>query len=313
MKISVVIPSYRRTDVLGFCLDALLAQNRRADELIVVVREDDAASRELVASYEDVRCVLVNQPGAVHAMAQGSLASSGDIICFSDDDARPHRDWLSRIEAGFVADATISALGGRDCIHEADGSPRPTSLTQDVGIFHAYGRLVGNHHRGRGAARRVDVLKGVNSAYRREALALPVGLRGAGTQIHFEVVMGAFIQRQGGQLSYDPQIQVDHYPAMRQDADQRGAPSREAVAGHAYNLSMAAAIKGPGFLLARIFYACLIGDAAMPGFARALMALAKGDKETASRVAAALSGNLAAAKDWLLGKRPTFLRPKQLV
>ncbi|MEI6453719.1 MAG: glycosyltransferase [Actinomycetes bacterium] len=210
MKISVVIPSYRRTDVLGFCLDALFGQDRLADELIVVVREDDEKSRRFLTSYENVRCVLVNQAGAVHAMAHGALASSGDIICFTDDGARPHRDWLSRIEAGFLAEPGLAALGGRDCIHEADGSPRPTLLTEEVGIFRSYGRLIGNHHRGQGQARRVDVLKGVNSAYRREALALPVGLRDRhGGQ--FEVVMGAFIQRNGGQLSYDPELQVDHY------------------------------------------------------------------------------------------------------
>ena len=309
MRISVVIPSYRRTDVLGSCIEALLAQDRQADEVIVVVREDDHESRELVGRYDAVRCVLVTEPGAVHAMAKGALASDGDVICFSDDDARAHRDWLARIEAVLEGDAGLAAVGGRDLIHELDGSPRPTTLSEEVGVFHWYGRLVGNHHRGTGPARDVDVLKGVNSAYRREFLALPEGLRGAGTQIHFEVVMGSSIIKRGGRLSYDPAILVDHYPAKRQDADQRDAPPASAIAGHAYNLTTAAAVRSPWRLIARVTYATTVGDAAMPGLLRALLALARGDLATAKRLGGALSGNLAAARDWVLGRRPRYAVP----
>lgn len=309
MRISVVIPSYRRTDVLGHCIEALEAQERPADELIVVVREDDLESRELLKAYPAVREVLVDEPGAVRAMAEGSLASSGEVICFSDDDARPRPDWLARIEAAFNADPDLAAVGGRDVIFELDGSPRPTSLTPRVGIFHWYGRLEGNHHRGEGPARDVDVLKGVNSAYRRAWLALPLGLRGAGTQIHFEVVMGSSIIARGGRLRYDPAITVDHYPAKRQDADQRDAPPREAVAGHAYNLTTAAAVRSPWRLPLRLAYATLLGDAAMPGLLRALLSLLSGDLATARRLPGALSGNLAAALDFARGRRPRYAVP----
>ena len=308
MKFSVVVPSYRRPDALRRCLPALLDQSRPADEIIVVVRIDDDESRAVLADYPMVLEVLVDQPGAVWAMTQGALASSGEVIAFTDDDACPSPSWLGQLEAVY-GDPTIGAAGGRDVIHDPDGSLRIEPLREQVGVISSFGRLIGNHHLGSGPPRDVDVLKGVNSSYRREVLALPSGLRGAGTQIHFEVAMGAMVHKAGRRLVYDPTITVDHHPAERQDLDQRGAPPVSAVAGHAYNLTTSIGLLGGGRMVVRYLYAVLIGDRAMPGIVRALVLVAQGDRSALTRLAGALSGNTAALWDRARGRRPTFVRP----
>ena len=308
MKISVVVPSYRRPDDLSRCLPALLAQERPADEIVVVVRTDDVDSRQLLSTYPMVREVTVTEPGAVWAMAQGSLASTGDVIAFTDDDACPAPGWLRKIEATYATDPTIGAVGGRDIIHEPDGSLRVETLQPQVGIITRLGRLIGNHHRGTGPPRDVDVLKGVNSSYRRDVLALPTGLRGAGTQIHFEVAMGVMVRQAGARLIYDPQITVDHHPAERQDRDKRGAPPASAVAGHAYNLTTSIGLLGTSRMLARFAYAVIVGDRAMPGILRAVLLLGQGDRAAMTRLRGSLAGNTAAAVDRLRGFRPTFVR-----
>ena len=122
MRISVVVPSYRRPDALARCLPALSAQERSADEIIVVLHEDDAASLALMAGWGSVRTVTVAKPGAVWAMATGALASDGDVIAFTDDDACPSPTWLAQVDACFASDPSIGAVGGRDIIHEPDGS-----------------------------------------------------------------------------------------------------------------------------------------------------------------------------------------------
>ena len=309
MRISVVVPSYRRPDALANCLPALLGQERAADEIIVVVRTDDEESRALLSAFPDVTEVTVDAPGAVWAMTQGSLASSGDVIAFTDDDACPPPSWLRQLETTYDLDPTIGAVGGRDIIHEPDGSLRIEALQSDVGIITPVGRLIGNHHRGTGPARDVSVLKGVNSSYRREVLALPSGLRGAGTQIHFEVAMGVMVRRAGARLVYDPSITVDHHPADRQDLDKRGAPPAEAVAGHAYNLTTSIGMLGMSRMLVRYAYAVLVGDRAMPGILRAVVLLAQGDRASLTRLRGSLAGNTAALGDRLRGVRPTFVRP----
>jgi len=309
MRISVVVPSYRRPDALARCLPALLAQERPADEIIVVVREEDDASRTLLGGFPSVTTILVDRPGAVWAMTEGAVASTGDVIAFTDDDACPSISWLHQIEATYLQDAAIGAVGGRDIIHEADGSLRVEALQEEVGIITPIGRLIGNHHRGTGPARDVSVLKGVNSSYRREVLALPSGLRGAGTQIHFEVAMGVMVRKAGARLVYDPLITVDHHPADRQDLDKRGAPPAAAVAGHAYNLTTSIGLLGTGRLLSRYCYAVLVGDRAMPGILRAVLLVAQGDQAALTRLRGSLSGNTAALVDHLRGVRPTFVRP----
>ena len=312
MKLSVVIPSYHRPDALVHCLEALNRQHRLADEVIVVIREDDDASRQLLASHPHVDVVSVTTPGAVFAMTQGALRSHGDVIAFTDDDARPHDDWLQRIEEAYGADPKVAAVGGRDVIYDAEHTPRPMSLTTDVGRLTWFGRLIGNHHRGTGPARDVVVLKGVNSSYRREMLGLPEGLRGKGTQIHFEVAMGLRIILRGGILRYDPSILVDHYPAERQDADKRAAPPAASIAGYAYNLTTSVAMLGPSRLAIRYLYAVLVGDAAMPGLVRALALTVRRDPHVARRLRGALAGNTAALKDAILRRRPSFVCPPPL-
>ena len=178
-----------------------------------------------------------------------------------------------------------------------------------MGIITPVGRLIGNHHRGTGPPRDVSVLKGVNSSYRREVLALPSGLRGAGTQIHFEVAMGLMVRQAGFRLVYDPSITVDHHPADRQDLDKRGAPPAEAVAGHAYNLTTSIGLLGMGRMLVRCAYAVLVGDRAMPGVLRAVILLAQGDRAALTRLRGSLAGNTAALVDRFRGVRPTFVRP----
>ncbi len=308
MRVSVVIPSYHRPEALRCCLDALARQERAPEECVVVIRDDDHASAALLAETPWATMVTVDQPGAVHAMTAGALASTGAVIAFTDDDARPHPDWVARLVAAYEKDPSIAAVGGRDIIYDGDHQ-RAVTLTTDVGRLTWFGRLIGNHHRGEGGPRDVVVLKGVNSSYRRESLALPDGLRGTGTQIHFEVAMGLRIVTAGGRLVYDPTIQVDHHPAERQDADTREAPPASAIAAHAYNLTMSIAMLGTTRLLLRCLYAVGVGDAAMPGVGRAALLALRRSPHVSVRLRGALSGNLAATRDALGGVRPTFISP----
>jgi hypothetical protein len=55
------------------------------------------------------------------------------------------------------------------------------------------------------------VVQAANMALRREALALPDGLRGSGAQAHFEVAMCLWARKRDWRIVYDPAIVVDHY------------------------------------------------------------------------------------------------------
>lgn len=111
MRISVVIPVLDDSRELAGCLDALAAQTRPADEIVVVDNgsSDDSAT---VARAGGARVVAEAVRGIPSAAAAGYDAATGDVIARLDADSRPGTDWLERIETAFAEDPELAALSG---------------------------------------------------------------------------------------------------------------------------------------------------------------------------------------------------------
>jgi len=244
MKVTVLVPTWRRPDDLARCLSALLRQQRAPDEIVVIARADDEATHACLAEHVtprvlNVHVALVDEPGQVAALNRGLEAASGDVIAITDDDAAPRTDWVARIAAAFEADPKLGALGGRDWVHEngrvLDGE-QPL-----VGKVRLSGRIVGNHHLGVGDAREVDLLKGANMSYRRDAIRgirFDPRLRGAGAQVHNDMAFSMSVKRAGWKLVYDPLVAVDHFPAPRPGEEPRNAQTLASKRNAAYNLHL---------------------------------------------------------------------------
>jgi glycosyltransferase involved in cell wall biosynthesis len=106
LRVSVVVPTYHREDLLERCLQALVFQDfpKDAYEILVV---DDGRSPETEAFVECFRarhdgphiCYLRPPPGKrgpAAARNTGWGAALGEVIAFTDDDTVPMRRWLSR-------------------------------------------------------------------------------------------------------------------------------------------------------------------------------------------------------------------------
>jgi glycosyltransferase involved in cell wall biosynthesis len=304
--VSVVIPTYRRPEYLRRCLQAVITQSIRPDEVVVVRRPDDQGAITVLHEYHDqcIRPVIVTKPGMLAALHVGIRHAAGRIIAFTDDDAVPFADWLESLLCHF-RDASVGAVGGRDIVHNPDDAARP--LTGDVGRIDHWGKLVGNHHLGTGPPRDVMVLKAVNMAFRREALAIPAHLRGWGAQVHFEVATSLWARRQGWRLIYDPGARVDHYVGPRFDADQRWRPRASAVRDAAYNLVFSMLAMEPDLYWRRAAYGLGVGDRAHPGVARAVVAALHGEPEVIRRVVPSIIGQIEALVDIARGRRHVFV------
>ncbi|MEL6163750.1 MAG: glycosyltransferase family 2 protein, partial [Cyanobacteria bacterium J06628_3] len=222
MSIAVIIPTYRRSQDLARCLEALQNLTRPADEVIVVVRDTDTQTWSFLQTFDTknlpLRTATVTVTGVVAAMNAGLDEASTDIVAFTDDDAAPHPDWLARIESHYLADDCVGGVGGRDWVYH--GSDLEDGNSRTVGQVSWFGRVVGNHHIGAGEAREVDVLKGVNMSFRRAAIQdwhFDGRMKGTGAQVHFELAFSLKLKRAGWKLIYDPQVAVNHYPAKRFD------------------------------------------------------------------------------------------------
>jgi cellulose synthase/poly-beta-1,6-N-acetylglucosamine synthase-like glycosyltransferase len=256
----------------------------------VVRRACDADTQAVVeqCAHCDLVDVVVSKTGVLAAMGAGVAAAQGEIVAFIDDDAVPRPDWLQRLVRHFD-DPRVGGVGGRDLIAHPDS---PNILTLDVGRVSPWGKLIGNHHRGTGEARKVMVLKAVGIAFRRSALTLPDGLRGAGAQAHFEVGMCLSALRHGWDLIYDPTAIVDHYGAPRFDADRRGSPHPRAVRDAAFNLVTCLLAEAPDLFWRRALYGLMIGDGATPGLVRATAALLRRERKVLNNVRPSLEGQI---------------------
>lgn len=245
MKLTVLVPTYRRPSDLARCLSALQQQIRPANEVLVTVRDIDTDTWAFLETFNPgslpLKVLTVTVPGVVAAMNLGFETATGNVISVTDDDAAPHPDWLQRIEAHFLADDRLGGLGGRDWMYvngklqDANTQPGASNI---VGRVQWFGRMVGNHHIGEGESREIDLLKGVNMSLRKtaiEGLSCDERMKGTGAQVHFEVALSLSIKRKGWKLIYDPIVAVDHYPAQRFDEDQRDAFNAIAWANKAHN------------------------------------------------------------------------------
>src|SRR4051812_39670363 len=102
IRASVVVPTYRRPDLLDRCLSALVAQDFDPAACEVIVA-DDAAGDETRRQVEKwagasrfaLRYVAVGPPhGPAAARNAGWRAARGEVVAFTDDDCVPDPGWL---------------------------------------------------------------------------------------------------------------------------------------------------------------------------------------------------------------------------
>lgn len=118
-KVSVVIPSYQRPELLSRCLQAMEAQefDLSAIEVIVVSDGPDRYTRQVACSWKyaglvDVRYLaLPKKKGPAAARNAGWKASEAALIAFTDDDTQPDPLWIQSIWNGWKGEPAIVYTG----------------------------------------------------------------------------------------------------------------------------------------------------------------------------------------------------------
>ncbi len=300
MKLSVIVPSYRRPASLRSCLSAILSGTRPPDELVAVVRDTDDESQVLVDELAAsdgrgiLRRVLVKEPGQVAAINQGLRTISGDIICLTDDDTVPSVHWLERLEAGYN-DPAVVGVGGRDRIPDLpDEGP-----AERVGVVTWYGSIIGNHHRGCAGIRPVDHLKGANMSFRRRALpAFDPNLFQAASMLNdTDASLGA---RRHGILLYDPEAVVDHYAVERGAGVSRDIDDPEVVRADSHNWAYCMLKHLPWWgKPAFCVYALCVGQGARFGLLKWLQACVRRRPNAFRQFSASTQGKLQGVRTYL--------------
>ncbi len=231
-KVSVVIRTRDREEVLPECLDRLLADRELPFEIIVVDASSSDATQGVLAQYPTVvNCRLGDVPySAVLARNAGLDRAKGDIVAFIDDDCFVLPGWLRELARAFV-DPEVTAAGGRVIYHPWKrceyGEPiARLDLARDV-IEAEWDRVLYG-------TVEVPHLPGGNCAVRRQA-ALSVGgfdTNFVGSANGEETDFFLRISRLGGRMVFVPTAVVEHRAAPRADRMARS------VTNYIYRYSM---------------------------------------------------------------------------
>ena len=116
MKISVLITTRNRAEILKQCLKSLERQSRKPNEVVVVDNASWDNTREIVESFKKfkVRYFFEKNIGIAYGRNRGLKEAKGDIFAFIDDDCVASKSWLKEIEKTFLGDKNIVGIVGRN-------------------------------------------------------------------------------------------------------------------------------------------------------------------------------------------------------
>ena len=144
VRVSVIIPTFRRAEGLGRALASVIAQEAVAGidvDIIVCDNSPEASARDQVIAFGAASPLTVTfvhepNPGVANARNRAVAACFADFIAFLDDDEEAPGDWLKQLlitQKAYKADVVFGPVTARLANPSGD---RPTSRFD--GYFNAF-------------------------------------------------------------------------------------------------------------------------------------------------------------------------------
>lgn len=218
MKISVVICTYNRAQMLRGALESLLSQSisQKDYEVIIVDNASTDNTQDVVQEFlqhDNVQYIYEMTPGLSRARNIGWRLTTGTYVAFLDDDAIPSTQWLEKTLEAFNMVKTIHmCVGGK--IELALPEKRPTWLADDLlfclsGLDCSDEPIILNNT--------PYFLHGCNMAFKKTTLEHfggfneSLGRKGASLISGGETLLQKEIIKNGGSSFYHPDASVLHH------------------------------------------------------------------------------------------------------
>lgn len=140
-RVSVVVCTYNGARVIRDCMEGLMRLEYPDFEVIVVSDGSTDQTAQIVSEYP-FRLISTENRGLSAARNTGMLAATGEIVAYTDDDARPDPHWLYYLAHSFkkygfagVGGPNIAPAGDgmiADCVANAPGGPVHVLLSDRV-------------------------------------------------------------------------------------------------------------------------------------------------------------------------------------
>jgi GT2 family glycosyltransferase len=197
-RVSVVVCTYNGERTIRDCLEGLARLDYPNFEVIVVNDGSTDRTARIAAEY-DVRLISTHNRGLSAARNTGMEAATGEIVAYTDDDARPDPHWLYYLAHSFrkhgfagVGGPNIAPAGDgfvAECIANAPGGPVHVLLSDRV----------------------AEHIPGCNMAFRREILQEVGGCDPTYRTAGDDVDLCWRVQQAGGTLGFHPAALVWHH------------------------------------------------------------------------------------------------------
>jgi len=138
---SIIIPTYGRPKLLRECLDSIasLAYPKDKFEVIVVDDGSETSLADIVGAFQkkiDVKLLRQENAGPATARKRGADESSGTYLAFTDDDCKPSRDWLDRLEEPLNRNHELLVAGRT--VNDLPGNPYSTASQLITDFLYSY-------------------------------------------------------------------------------------------------------------------------------------------------------------------------------
>jgi len=214
MTVTVIVVTLNRPDCVRRCLNCLLAQEPKPDQIIVVDASADDLTRTATAEFPGV-LYLHNDNGFGRMTASRNIGlkrAIGEMIAFVDDDAFARPLWLANLLAAYEQQ-NVGAVGGRACNGMAG---EESAGVGEIGQIKANGTLTGNFAADSKKIIDVDHVMGCNMSYRRQTLAELGGFREdypGISGVREDSDMCVRVHQLGQRILFNPAAIVDHIGA----------------------------------------------------------------------------------------------------
>jgi len=214
VRLSIVIPSHNRPDLLAACLASVLRHAPPAVEVVVVDDDSPAGCASEVARSAGVASLRLPRRGGFCVAANAGIGTtSGDVVEVLNDDVEVSRHWATAALARF-RDPAVGAVTPLVLLGPP-GAHVPERIDSAGDGYHLggyarkrwHGEALGERHL---AAGPVFGANGTGSFYRRAALVEVGGLPEEFVAYFDDVDLSWRLHRAGWRVWYEPASRMHH-------------------------------------------------------------------------------------------------------
>lgn len=208
-KVSIIICTYNRAELLRECLESLCKQTSDVSGIDVIVVDNNSTDhtaevvRELTKRLPKLRYVKETRQGLSHARNSGFREAVTPWVAYLDDDARTFPDYVENMQLAIKRNE-FDCIGGIYLPWYKYGRPKWYKDCYGTNAGKPAGLLKENFASGGNLVIKKDVLK------RFGGFSSKIGMSGKEIGYGEETRLQIMIRREGFTIGFDPKIRIEH-------------------------------------------------------------------------------------------------------